>query len=49
MTVTVLNAMLRPILEDRLPDWVEPRWFASSEELIALVILCSITSSSSKY
>ena len=36
MTVTVLNAMLRPVLEDRLPDWVEPRWFASSEELIAL-------------
>ena len=36
MTVTVLNAMLRPMLEHRLPDWVEPRWFASSEELLAL-------------
>lgn len=36
MTVTVLNAMLRPMLESRLPDWVEPRWFTSSEELYAL-------------
>lgn len=35
-TVAVLNAMLRPMLEHRLPDWVEPRWFASSEELLAL-------------
>ncbi len=36
MTITVLNAMLRPLLEARLPDWVEPRWFSSSEELLAL-------------
>ena len=36
MTVAVLNAMLRPMLEQRLPGWVEPRWFASSEELYAL-------------
>ena len=35
-TVAVLNAMLRPMLEHRLPDWVEPRWFATSEELLAL-------------
>lgn len=32
-TVAVLNAMTRPLLETRLPDWVEPRWFASREEL----------------
>ena len=36
MTVTVLNAFIRPMLEDRLPDWVEPRWFADAEELLAL-------------
>ena len=36
MTITVLNAMIKPLLEDRLPDWVEPRWFASKEELFAL-------------
>lgn len=36
MTVTVLNAMIRPLLEPRLPGWVEPRWFASSDELLAL-------------
>ncbi len=36
MTITVLNAMLRPMLETRLPEWVEPRWFASTEELLAL-------------
>ena len=35
-TVAVLNAMLRPLLEHRLPDWVEPRWFAGNEELLAL-------------
>lgn len=36
MTVTVLNAHVRPMLEGRLPDWVEPRWFATPEELYAL-------------
>lgn len=35
MTICVLNAMLRPMLESRLPDWLEPRWFTSSEELLA--------------
>lgn len=35
-TVAVLNAMARPLLEVRLPDWVEPRWFANAEELFAL-------------
>jgi len=36
VTVTVLNSYLRPILEDKLPDWVEPRWFGSTEELLSL-------------
>lgn len=35
MTVTVLNAFIRPLLEGKLPGWVEPRWFASTEELYA--------------
>jgi phosphoglycerate dehydrogenase-like enzyme len=36
MTIAVFNAMLRPLIEERLPDWLEPRWFASTEELYAL-------------
>ncbi len=36
MTVTVLNAMLKPWLEGRLPDWVEPRWYANKDEVFAL-------------
>lgn len=36
MTVTVLNAFIRPMLEGKLPDWVEPHWFANTEELYAL-------------
>ncbi len=36
MTVAVLNAILRPMLADILPDWVEPRWFENSEQLLAL-------------
>ncbi len=34
-TITLLNDMARPLLADRLPDWVEPRWFGSAEELLA--------------
>lgn len=36
MTVIVLNALLRPLLEARLPDWAEPRWYATKEEAFAL-------------
>ena len=36
MTVTVLNAFTKQFLEDELPDWVEPRWFGSTEELLEL-------------
>jgi phosphoglycerate dehydrogenase-like enzyme len=42
MTVTVMNAMLRPLIEARLPGWVEPRWFQSTEELLALAPLAEI-------
>ncbi len=36
MTVTVLNAMLKPLLEQHLPDWVEPRWYTSKDEVFEL-------------
>ena len=34
MTIAVLSAIARPILEPRLPNWIEPRWFATTEELL---------------
>lgn len=36
MTVAVINALVRPLIEARLPDWIEPRWFATREALYAL-------------
>jgi phosphoglycerate dehydrogenase-like enzyme len=36
MTILVASAMARPLLEPRLPAWVEPHWFTSTEELFAL-------------
>ena len=33
MTVLVASAMARPLLEPRLPEWVDARWFGSTEEL----------------
>lgn len=36
MTIAVLSALIRPLVEPRLPDWVEPRWFASVDEALAL-------------
>lgn len=35
MTKAVLSALIRPLVEPRLPDWVEPVWFTSIEELHA--------------
>lgn len=35
-TVTVLSSLVRPLVESRLPDWVEPRFFQSKEEAMAL-------------
>ncbi len=32
----VLNALLKPMLESRLPEWVDARWYASKEEAFAL-------------
>jgi phosphoglycerate dehydrogenase-like enzyme len=36
MTILVASAMVRPALEQRLPDWVNAHWFTSTEELFAL-------------
>jgi len=36
-TIAVLSALIRPAIEPDLPDWVEPRWFASTDELLELV------------
>lgn len=36
MTVLVMSALAAPLVEGRLPDWVEPRFFRSVEELYAL-------------
>ncbi|QYJ06587.1 D-2-hydroxyacid dehydrogenase [Qipengyuania flava] len=34
MTKAVLSALIRPLVEPRLPDWVEPLWFASKEQAL---------------
>ena len=36
MTKAVLSAMIRPLVEPRLPEWVEPLWFANKEEALDL-------------
>jgi len=34
MTKTALSAMIRPLVEARLPDWVEPLWFGNRDEAL---------------
>lgn len=36
MTVLVMNAVARPLVEGHLPDWVEPRFFETTEHLLDL-------------
>lgn len=36
MTIFVGSTLIRGMIESRLPDWVEPRWFASKEEALTL-------------
>lgn len=33
-TVAALSVMIRPLVENRLPDWVEPRWFGTHDEAL---------------
>ncbi len=35
-SIAVLSALARPLIDPRLPDWVEARYFSSTEELFAL-------------
>lgn len=42
MTVTVLNALLKPLLEPHLPEWVDVRWYATKAEAVALAPLAEI-------
>lgn len=35
-TVTVLSGMIRPMIEDHLPAWVDARFFMTKEEALAL-------------
>ena len=36
MTVLVMNALAAPMVQNRLPDWVEPRFFSTTQELMDL-------------
>lgn len=36
MTIAVLSGLIRPLVEPQLPGWIEPRWFMSKEEALAL-------------
>ena len=36
MTRATLPAAVRPLIEARLPGWVEPRWFAKLDDAVAL-------------
>lgn len=36
MTILVMNAMAAPLVEGRLPDWIEPRFFHNAQELMEL-------------
>ncbi|MDP3906876.1 D-2-hydroxyacid dehydrogenase [Novosphingobium sp.] len=42
MTVAVLNAMLIPLLGERLPDWLDVRWYSSKAEALELAPLAEI-------
>ncbi|MEL7691550.1 D-2-hydroxyacid dehydrogenase [Citromicrobium bathyomarinum] len=36
MTTAVLSTLIRPLVEPRLPDWVEPLWFMSKDQALEL-------------
>lgn len=42
MTKAVLSALIRPLVEERLPEWVEPHWFMSREEALELAPMAEI-------
>ncbi len=42
MTRAVLPAMIRPLLEGRLPGWLDARWFATKDEAVVLATAAEI-------
>jgi phosphoglycerate dehydrogenase-like enzyme len=36
LTKATLPAAIRPLIESRLPDWIEPRWFMTKDDALAL-------------
>ncbi|MBB3860586.1 phosphoglycerate dehydrogenase-like enzyme [Novosphingobium hassiacum] len=36
MTVLVMNSLAAPMVQSRLPDWVKPRFFSTTQELLEL-------------
>ena len=36
MTKAVMSALIRPLVEPRLPDWVEPQWFMTKEQALEM-------------
>ncbi len=36
MTKALLSALIRPLVEPRLPEWVEPLWFASTDQALEM-------------
>lgn len=41
-TVAVLPVIARPLLDDRLPNWINAQWYASQEQALALAPLAEI-------
>ena len=41
-TIAALSGLIRPLVEARLPDWIEPHWFMSKEEALAAAPLAEI-------
>jgi phosphoglycerate dehydrogenase-like enzyme len=41
-TAFVASALVRPMIEPHLPDWVEPHWFMSKEQALDLAPLADI-------
>lgn len=41
-TKLVMAGLVRPLIEPRLPDWVEPHWFMSKDEALELAPLAEI-------
>jgi phosphoglycerate dehydrogenase-like enzyme len=42
MTIAALPALIRPLLDGRLPEWLDARWFATKEEALALAPLAEV-------